>query len=153
MKPLTITAVTLALLLIVGGAVWYVVDLTTAPMQLRASTDESLMRASGRTATYLPLEPAFLVNFEVDGAFRFLQVSLDVMANDPAAIEAVQRHMPRVRNNVLLTLSNQTLSSISSLQAKQALRSVLREEIRQVVAEVESGPGIDAVYFTSFVMQ
>lgn len=109
--------------------------------------------AAAGAPTYLSLDPPFLVNFEVQGTLRFLQASISVMSRSDDVISAIEEHMPYVRNNVLLVLSNQTLDTIATLEAKQKLRDNLRSEVSAVLRSVGAPDGVDAVYFTSFVMQ
>jgi flagellar protein FliL len=102
---------------------------------------------------YLPLDPPFLVNFEMDGKLRFLQVSIELMTRDRDATDALKSHMPLLRNNILMILSEQSLATVLTRAAKQALRDEILNETRQVMQTVSGSPGVEAVYFTSFVMQ
>lgn len=52
------------------------------------------------------MDPPLVVNFEDASAVRFLQISVDVMAREPASIEAVRKHSPLIRSNLLLVISN-----------------------------------------------
>lgn len=148
MKAFLITAVITAALTIGGTAAWVMLG---NPLPAALGGPDQSERAASRPI-YLPLEP-FLVNFEVDGTLRFLQVTVEVMAFEARTIEVVRRHMPRVRNAILLTLGNQTLATIATVEAKEQLRGALRDEIRSVLADFDDGPGIDSVYYTAFVMQ
>ena len=56
------------------------------------------------TPVYVPLNPAFVVNFENQEQVSFLQVDIQIMTFDPAVEEAIKVHMPRVRNELLLLL-------------------------------------------------
>jgi flagellar FliL protein len=105
-------------------------------------------------AIYYTLDPAFVVNFEAEQLVRFLQVTIDVMSRDPAAVEFVKLHDPVIRNDLLLLLSNQPYAAISSAAGKEQLRRKALETVR-AVAKREGGDAakIEAVYFTSFVMQ
>lgn len=104
-------------------------------------------------AVYLPIDPAFVVNFASQGKARFLQVTVEVMARDPAIVEAVKLHMPAIRNNLVLLFSAQTYDAVSTLEGKEALRDEALEVIQAILEEETGDPGVEAVYFTSFVMQ
>jgi flagellar FliL protein len=61
---------------------------------------------------------------------------------------------PRVRNDLLMILSNQTYASVSSAEGKEALRQRCLEAVRTIVREMGGDPKkVEALYFTSFVMQ
>ena len=102
---------------------------------------------------YLDLDPPFLVNFEMEGKLRYLQVSMSAMSRQDSALELLKAHMPHVRNNVLMILSEQKLETILTSDAKETLRETILKEMQFVLTQVSGDPGIEAVYFTSFVMQ
>jgi len=104
-------------------------------------------------AQYLPLEPAFTVNLEEPDMSRFLQAEIQVMARDAAALEAVKTHTPRIRNSLLLLLGQQRVADMSTREGKEKLRAAVLAEIQKILTEETGKPGIEAVYFTSFVMQ
>ena len=61
---------------------------------------------------------------------------------------------PRIRNDLLLILGNQSYETVSKLEGKEELRKRCLESVRAVVAESGGeGPAVEALYFTSFVMQ
>jgi flagellar FliL protein len=103
---------------------------------------------------FLALDPPFVVNFQDQGQIRFLQVGIEVMANDPKAIEAVKTESPVIRNALLMLLSGQDAKALMTRQGKEKLRAEAQAEIQKVLAKDGEGkPGIKALYFTSFVMQ
>ena len=104
-------------------------------------------------AIYIPLDPAFVVNFADSGKARFLQVTVEVMTRHQEVEEQVKNHMPVIRNNLVLLFSSQTYDSVSTLEGKEALREDALGVIQKILEEETGDPGIEAVYFTSFVMQ
>jgi len=104
-------------------------------------------------ATYLPLDPPFVVNIGQADSVRFLQVSMEVMSKEAEAIEDVKKHMPAIRNSVLLLLSAQAQPTLSSPEGKEQLRTAALASIQKILKEYTGKPGVDAVYFTGFVMQ
>lgn len=104
-------------------------------------------------AVYLPIDPAFVVNFASQGKARFLQISVEVMTREAEVPEQVKLHMPAIRNNLVLLFSAQTFDSVSTLEGKEVLREEALEVIQEILEEETGDVGIEAVYFTSFVMQ
>jgi flagellar FliL protein len=102
---------------------------------------------------YLALDPPFVVNIGQAETVRFLQVSMEVMTRDPAVLEDVKRHMPAIRNNLVLLLSAQTYETLSAPQGKEQIRTTALGEIQKILKEHTGKPGVEAVYFTGFVMQ
>jgi flagellar protein FliL len=103
---------------------------------------------------YINLDPPFVVNFEAESAVRFLQVTVGVMTRDLAIEQIIKDNDPRVRNDMLMILSGQTYASVSSSEGKEALRQRCLEAARAIVKEMQGDPAkVEALYFTSFVMQ
>jgi flagellar protein FliL len=103
---------------------------------------------------YLALDPPFVVNFEGEQLVRFLQVAVQVMTRDPAAVEMLKANDPVVRNDLLLLLANQKYEVVATRAGKEKLRADALTTVRHVV-EAAGGKAdhIEQVYFTSFVMQ
>ena len=104
-------------------------------------------------AIYVSLDPPFVVNFADSGNARFLQITVEVMTRDPKVEEHVKHNMPAIRNNLVMLFSSQTTDSVSSLEGKEALREETLTSIQDILETETGDPGIEAVYFTSFVMQ
>ena len=105
-------------------------------------------------ARYVTLEPPFVVNFEAESTVRFLQISIGVMTRDEKVEHLIRDNDPRIRNDLLLILGNQSYETVSKLEGKEELRKRCLESVRAVVAESGGeGPAVEALYFTSFVMQ
>ncbi len=102
---------------------------------------------------YLALDPPFVVNFQGQNAMHFLQVTIEVMAHEPAAIKDVKEYMPHIRNNLVMLLSNQSSADLSTLAGKEKVRTEALAEIQKILQQETGSPQVYAVYFTSFVMQ
>lgn len=104
-------------------------------------------------AVYLALDPAFVVNFEDQGVVRFLQITAEVGTHDPLVLDAVKLHMPIIRNNLVMLFSNLNLATVTSREGKEKLRADALLEVQKVLQEQTGEPGVENIYFTSFVMQ
>ena len=103
---------------------------------------------------YVNLDPPFVVNFEAEAAVRFLQVTIGIMTRDLHTEELLKQNDPRVRNDMLMILSGQNYASVSTTEGKEALRTRCLEAIRTIVREMGGkADKVEALYFTSFVMQ
>ena len=103
---------------------------------------------------YVNLDPPFVVNFEAEAAVRFLQVTIGIMTRDPETEKLVKDNDPRVRNDMLMILSGQSYPSLSSNEGKEELRKKCLDAVRLIVKDMNGKPDkIEALYFTSFVMQ
>jgi flagellar protein FliL len=103
---------------------------------------------------YLPLDPPFVVNFQADQLVRFLQVSVEVMSRDQKTLDLLKNNDPVVRNDLLILLGNQKYTELSTPAGKEQLRTDALMAIRKDLAQAGGDPkSVEAVYFTSFVMQ
>jgi flagellar protein FliL len=85
---------------------------------------------------------------------RFLQITIGVMTRDPATELLIKDNDPRVRNDMLMILSGQNYAAVSTNEGKEALRTRCLEAVRTIVKDMQGDPAkIEALYFTSFVMQ
>ena len=167
-KGMKILVGVMALLLLVAvGAVSYLLGHRSAPAAATAENagsehasghaDEKSGSSSeskdGHDALYLALDPPFVVNFQSDTAARFLQVGVQLMAHDQKALDAAKASEPAVRNALVMLFSSQDAKTLTSREGKEKLRTDALAEIGRIVAERTKGATLDAVYFTSFVMQ
>lgn len=122
-----------------------------------------------KPAFYMDLQPAFVVNFEDQTHAAYLQVEMQIMARDKEILDTVVKHMPVIRNNILLILSAQKYEEVKTRKGKEDLQKTLLEAIQKVIGEANpalaankdtkgegKGPApytIEQVYFTSFIMQ
>jgi flagellar FliL protein len=66
----------------------------------------------------------------------------------------VKANDPVVRNDLLLLLGGQHYATISTREGKEKLREQALESVRRVVTNAGGkADKVEAVYFTSFVMQ
>jgi len=103
---------------------------------------------------YLALDPPFVVNFESEQVVRFLQITVQIMSRDASTIEFLKNNDPVVRDRLLLLFANQTYAVLATKEGKADLRAQALQTVRTVLGETGGHPEkLEAVYFTSFVMQ
>ena len=103
---------------------------------------------------YITLDPPFVVNFEAEAVVRFLQVTVGIMTRDAGIETLLKNNDPRLRNDMLMILSGQSYASVSTTEGKEALREKCLEAVRAIAREMGGeADKVEALYFTSFVMQ
>lgn len=105
------------------------------------------------SAIYYPMTPSFVVNIGDSDASHFLQIEMQVRAKNAAATDALKLHDPQIRNALLMLLGAQTVAEVNSREGKEALQKKVLAEIQRILKAETGKNGVDAVYFTSFVMQ
>lgn len=158
-KKLIIIIVAAVLLLGGGGAAaWFFLLSGDPPAEAgeeaegeAAEAEEPVERAE---ALYVGLDPAFVINFhDANDRRRFLKAELSVVTRDPETQAALVKHMPMVRNALVLLFSRQVYEDLIPHEGKEALRAAARDEVEQVLASEAGSAEVEDVLFTSFVMQ
>ena len=105
-------------------------------------------------ALYLAMDPPFVVNFQAEEAVRYLQVTVQLMTREQETLDFLKSHDPIIRNDLLMLFGSQLYPTISSVQGKEDLRGKALDTVRKAVAAEGGKPDkVEAVYFTSFVIQ
>jgi flagellar FliL protein len=103
---------------------------------------------------FVELDPPFVVNFQPGSSARFLQIAVQLMTRDPQTVAKLEHLAPIIRNDLLLLFGNKSVAEVSSPEAKEALRDATLAAVRKVIESEDGRPeSLEAVYFTSFVMQ
>lgn len=164
MKIVIIAVVAVLLLALIGGGAWFFMsgdDSSEGGADTEEVVDEGDEEGEDEeidaprrgTPIYVPLHPAFVVNFENQEKVSFLQVDIQIMTFDSNVEMALKMHMPIVRNELLLLLGGKQYHEINTREGKRNLSQEAIREIQRVLDEVGAPSGIEALYFTSFVMQ
>jgi len=125
----------------------------TEMLEGEESVEESKPKKSKGTPIYVPLHPAFVVNFENQEQVAFLQVDIQIMTYDNTVESALKTHMPAIRNELLLLLGGKQYHEINTREGKRALSQEAIQVMQDVLKDVGASSSIEALYFTSFVMQ
>lgn len=104
-------------------------------------------------AQYFALAPAFVVNLADDGEPHYLQVDIQLMTRDAELSKAIEHHAPAIRNRLLLLFSEQHANQLVERKGKERLQALALNEARRVLKTETGKAGIEALYFTSFVVQ
>jgi flagellar protein FliL len=118
------------------------------------ATAASKPAAAHAAPIYYKFDPAFVVNFGGEGSARYLQVTVEAMSRDMTAVEHLKNTEPAIRNDLVMLFSAQDNATLMSVEGKEKLRAATLASIRKVLdGEGGNGMQIEAVYFTSFVIQ
>ena len=85
---------------------------------------------------------------------KFLQISVGVSTQyDEKVIEMVDQHQLALRSVILSVISDFSEEEISGSDGKNSLSEKLLKEMNAKLESLKEFPGIEGVYFTSFVVQ
>jgi flagellar FliL protein len=150
-KKMIIIIAVVVLALIGGGAAMFLGG------DEDVATDEAAEAAAPvkQAAIYFAVEKPLVVNFkdQSQGAVRYLQVKLKVMARDQATIDAFNLHTPAIQHELLMLLLGQKYDVLSTTVGTKALRQQTLATINKVLKAEDHKGELEAVYFTSLIMQ
>lgn len=172
-KKILIAAIAAALLAVAGGGAWYFTQGAHPHKKAKAAAAEGEGDAAAEAPAddagaaegeegapsgsgppqYVEMNPAFVVNLEDDEALRYMQIDIEVMTRDASVVDAVKLHMPLIRNNLLLLFGQKHYHELVTREGKEKLRAEALAEVQAVMTKEIGKPGVEELYFTSFVMQ
>lgn len=102
------------------------------------------------------MKPAFVTNYGTPGKkkLKYVKADISLRVTSKDAADAVEAHMPYLRNEVVLLLSSQSESTMSDPIGQDTVRKLALEAVNKVLS-VEAGKGVevDDLLFTNFVRQ
>lgn len=131
---------------------YFLSDRDAEPLEGDEVVEEPLEPAS-REAIYFPIRDKFIANYNVRGRQRFLQVEVNLMFRDNEVADAIEEHMPRIRNDFNMLLSGQEFADLQTPEGRELLRQDALRSVQGILEEEMGEPGVEQVLFTSFVMQ
>ena len=149
-SPLPMIIIALVVLAAGGGGAWWFLK-PKAAVPGKPAAEAASTRAA---AIYYKFDPAFVVNFGSDGNTRYLQITLEAMSREQAVIDEIKSNEPAIRNDLVLLYSAQQPEALLAPEGKEKLRQATLDAVRKTIAaEGAKSEAVEAVYFTSFVIQ
>jgi flagellar FliL protein len=144
-------------LLIAVGATWWLTK-APAPKVMPVEGGEVVAptpapASAMKTPEYYSLSPNFVVNLQGERGSRFLMVEMELMSRRDDTFSGVEQYEPRIRNDLLMLLSNLDREAIVTVEQRQKIQTDALEVINSVLKEESGKGGVDAVYFSKFVVQ
>ncbi len=121
-----------------------------------SSADAEATTTVKQPPVYFAIEDPFIVNFseQSNGAVRYMQVKIKVMARSQAVVDMVKEHLPAVQHELLILFYSQKYDDLQTSEGSQALQQASLATINQILkSETSLEDELEAVYFTSFIMQ
>ncbi len=151
-KKKLLLSIIIVLLLVIGGLV------TAYFLMGSDDTAETAETADAPKAApiYHEVKAPFIVNFakQSNDAVRYLQIKMKVMARDQQAIDDFVTHEPAIVHELLLLFFSQNYDDLNTTEGTRALQEATLNTINQQLKTLAGNDtGLEAVYFTSLVMQ
>lgn len=149
-SAIILAAIILALAGAGGGAWWYFSGSAGEKVAEGDNQGQESEDEEEHPPVYERLE-TFTVNLS-GGDDRYLQVDISLKVADREVAEKIKRQAPEIRDNLLRLLTSKTAEELSSVEGKNKLGEDIQGQINGIL-RVRKGEGVQAVLFTSFIIQ
>ncbi|GEM_PF-3007986 len=93
------------------------------------------------------------VNITAPGPVRFLRINITVVTRTAAVVAALEKHLPRIQNDLLTQLSGQSYTVINTQEGKNSLRENLKKMLNDILTKSREPADIQDILFTELLMQ
>ena len=102
---------------------------------------------------YYELDKALIVNFPKGSGASLIQVSISLLVKGQDTIDALKKHEPMIRNNLLMAISGQGAENLKTREGKEQLRATMLDESSKVMEKKTGKNKVINLFFNTFVMQ
>ncbi|HEC73519.1 MAG TPA: flagellar basal body protein FliL [Methylophaga aminisulfidivorans] len=105
---------------------------------------------------YSAIEEPFIVNFseQSNGQVSYMKIQLKVKARSQAVIDAVTLNMPAIQHELNMLFFSQNYDELQTTEGTKKLQKEALNTINKILDEESpQDEKLEAVYFTSFIMQ
>ncbi|MFJ4068849.1 flagellar basal body-associated protein FliL [Pseudomonas sp. NPDC089996] len=105
--------------------------------------------------SYISLSPPFVGNYALDGSpkLRVYKADVALRVTGDAAAAAVKHQEPLIRNQLVALFTQQTVDSMSNVDAKEKLRQEALKQVQQVMEAEEGKPIVEDLLFNNLIVQ
>lgn len=108
-----------------------------------------------QNAVYFAFDEAFTINFlnQSKQQVRYLQIKVALMAHQQEALNNASANLPMLQDALRTLFSEQSFNDVNSVEGRRSLQSTALSTINTILREELASDPIEAVYFTSFILQ
>lgn len=152
-KKSIIISIAAAILIGVGVAVFLMLGGESCVPEEAKECDEVASDKKKGPAQYIGVPQPIIANIPGKKRNRTVQIRMTFMVRSDEARGAVQSHIPQLKNDVLMLVSQQSADEIKTPEGRKKLQAQSLEIVRERLEELVGEPMVEKVLFTSFVMQ
>jgi len=107
-----------------------------------------------KVPAYISLGNAMVLNLtNKKSRLTFLQLKADVLIADEDSKSVVESHIPAIRHQLILLLSEQSVQDMKSSSKREEIRMKATTQIQELLAKLAGTNDIEDVLFSSFLVQ
>lgn len=147
-----VIGIAIVLALAVGGTLYFLDRDSSEESEGQGSSGLGRSDIRLGTASYYTFEEAFVTPLiSSDRRQRFMQLSLAVKGDSRRVTQAIETHMPRIKNDLNRLFTGQDYQTLQTPEGKMQLQMSATEVVQRIVER--EGVKIDQVLITNFVLQ
>ena len=106
-------------------------------------------------AVYYKFPDPFTINFLAQSSekARYLQIKVTLMAHDEDIIKSAEANVPMLEDSLRTLFSEQKYKAVTSVKGRKVLQKKSLKLVKSILKEETGKDNIEAVYFTSFILQ
>lgn len=117
----------------------WVVVLSLLFMSVAAANEGAKESESESGAKYIEMSPKFTVNLAEPK--KFLLINVQLLVEGAGVIEAVKKHMPALRHELIMLYSGRPSEGLQTMEQREALRQETTKVVRETLEKMEGGKG------------
>jgi len=128
-------------MLIIGGPAW-------------SADDDDEEETVKTESVYISLGSPLVLNLSSKSSRNtYLQLTADVLVKDSDSEELIKTHIPAMRHQLIVLLSEQPARDMKSPAKREEVRKIASAQIQELVADLADNQDISDVLFSSFLVQ
>ncbi|NOQ76844.1 MAG: flagellar basal body protein FliL [Methylococcaceae bacterium] len=153
-----IIIIAVIVLLVGGGAGYYFMaggdaEVDGEKTEVVEEAEEGEETEAANELLYYDLNQSLIVNFPRGSGASLIQVSISILVKGTETLDAIKKHEPMIRNNLLMAISAQGAANLKTREGKEALRETMMDEVEKVMDRMTKKSKVEDLFFTAFVMQ
>ncbi|PIP80906.1 MAG: hypothetical protein COW84_02630 [Gammaproteobacteria bacterium CG22_combo_CG10-13_8_21_14_all_40_8] len=160
-KPIIIIAILVILGTGIGVGAYFLLGNNTAATSTETTgegeptvPDEVVDNKKAKSeAIYVPISEPILVQIQGKKKARMLQVKISFLVRSSVAEVATQKHMPLIKNNLIMYFSAANSENLVTAEGKVALKDGALKVVQDLLKEQTGKIQVEQLLFTGFVMQ
>ena len=126
----------------------FFITLLTTPLLLHAEEGED----GASAVQYVPLKPAIITNYQ-SKKLSYIKAEITLQVTGNPTVEAIDRHRPYIRHNLVMLFSRQEEASLTSPDGKAQLKEDALAAVISALDSENEPTDIEAILFTSFIVE
>ncbi len=102
---------------------------------------------------YFDMSKALVVDFPKGSPVQHGRITISILGEGAETIAVLKKNEPMIQNNLLMLVGAQDSSVLNTREGKEMLRQAILDNVVAVVKKMSAHGYVEAIFFTSFVMQ